>query len=179
MKWKRLVPKHCCEVICQKDGEKHRADILTESGVVVELQHSAISVDEIQERERFYGEKMIWLFDATNSCPLPRPLPANPDEFYSPPHRLILWPPSRAYHDDARLILNLNRLAAIPDDYRRFRWKHPRKSVLFTKRRTYLDTGCFGILRVDKIVINGSCHGYGMLKPASDFTDWLSKRRDL
>jgi hypothetical protein len=41
----------------------HRADIVTPSGLVIELQHSSIPVDEITERERFY-QNMIWLIDA-------------------------------------------------------------------------------------------------------------------
>lgn len=57
--WKRQVDPGACEIVI---GE-HRADIRTNSGVVVELQHSALAPDEIAERELFYGE-MVWLFDA-------------------------------------------------------------------------------------------------------------------
>lgn len=46
----------------------HRADIVGRFGTVIELQHSAISIDEIREREAFYAPRsphgMIWLFDA-------------------------------------------------------------------------------------------------------------------
>jgi competence protein CoiA len=42
----------------------HRADIVGKGGVVVELQHSSISTEQIRGREEFYGS-MIWLFDAT------------------------------------------------------------------------------------------------------------------
>lgn len=51
----------------------HRADMITLEGaddllakptrLVVELQHSAISPEEIREREQFYG-RMCWIFDA-------------------------------------------------------------------------------------------------------------------
>lgn len=58
--WKMLAPHERCEVV----RGPHRADIVGLGGGVVELQHSAISVDEILERERFYG-KMVWLFDAS------------------------------------------------------------------------------------------------------------------
>ena len=44
--------------------QPHRADIMGNGGLVVELQHSSISPEEIQQREAFYGN-MIWLFDAT------------------------------------------------------------------------------------------------------------------
>jgi len=60
--WKSLVPKEWCEQVIKKNGEIHRADILTPTGLVIELQHSPISPDEIEEREEFY-ENMIWLFD--------------------------------------------------------------------------------------------------------------------
>lgn len=46
----------------------HRADILTPYRVVVELQHSFLSADELRLREDFYGRlanDMVWLFDLT------------------------------------------------------------------------------------------------------------------
>jgi hypothetical protein len=42
----------------------HRADIVGNGGVVVELQHSSISAEDIAARETHYGN-MVWLFDAT------------------------------------------------------------------------------------------------------------------
>ena len=48
--WKELVVPDKIEVVIKP----HRADILAMKGVVIELQHSAISPDEIIERERFY-----------------------------------------------------------------------------------------------------------------------------
>lgn len=40
----------------------HRADIRRDDGLVIELQASSISAEEIAEREAFYGE-MVWLLD--------------------------------------------------------------------------------------------------------------------
>lgn len=57
--WQQRVPRERREVV----RGPHRADIVTPGGTVVELQHSAISPAEIEERERFYG-RMVWLFDA-------------------------------------------------------------------------------------------------------------------
>ena len=51
------------EVPIQKEGKLHRADAVLGDGTVVELQHSALSVDEIEQRENFY-QQMIWVFDA-------------------------------------------------------------------------------------------------------------------
>jgi competence CoiA-like predicted nuclease len=57
LSWKTLVKKDCCEV---KLGN-HRADILNKK-LIIELQNSFISPEEIIERENFYN-RMIWLFN--------------------------------------------------------------------------------------------------------------------
>lgn len=61
--WKNLADPSQCEVTIGP----HRADILGYNGVVIELQHSTISTEEIAEREDFYGQNgdMIWVFDAS------------------------------------------------------------------------------------------------------------------
>jgi competence protein CoiA len=61
--WQRAVPPERREVVMPP----HRADIMTASGGVVEIQHSPVSVDTITEREDFYGEQMAWIFDATEA----------------------------------------------------------------------------------------------------------------
>lgn len=61
MEWQSLVQPEYVEVVMAP----HRADILGNDDVVVELQHSSIPEDHIKAREAFYG-KMIWLFDATD-----------------------------------------------------------------------------------------------------------------
>ena len=58
--WQNLVEAFSVEVVVAP----HRADIVGNDDVVVELQHSAISVEDIAAREEFYGN-MVWLFDAT------------------------------------------------------------------------------------------------------------------
>ncbi len=57
--WKRLVDSQYTEVVMSN----HRADIIGNNGLVIELQNSPISVEEIQKREQFYGN-MIWVFNA-------------------------------------------------------------------------------------------------------------------
>jgi competence protein CoiA len=61
--WEAEVPRANREVIIGC----HRADIRTDQGVVVELQHSPISTEEIREREQFYGQRMLWVFDAVEA----------------------------------------------------------------------------------------------------------------
>ena len=63
--WKDAFPSYCQEFvqISENTGEKHVADVKAPSGVVVEVQHSRISEDELHSREDFYGD-MIWIVDA-------------------------------------------------------------------------------------------------------------------
>ncbi len=63
--WKDAFPTDCQEIvqIDEKTGEKHVADVRTPGGVVVEVQHSRISDDELRSREDFYDD-MIWIVDA-------------------------------------------------------------------------------------------------------------------
>jgi hypothetical protein len=78
--WKNLFPEWS-EIMVEKDGKRHRADLLLPNGIVVELQHSYISPDEIREREQFYG-RMIWIFDIQDCLSL------NPD---TGEPRFLLW----------------------------------------------------------------------------------------
>ena len=61
--WKKRFPYDWQETIIIKNGEKHIADILTDEGLVIEFQNSAISPSTIAEREKFYG-KLIWVINA-------------------------------------------------------------------------------------------------------------------
>lgn len=61
--WKKTFGKSRSEITILKGEKKHRADVLTESGIVIELQNSPISRETIIEREEFYGEKMLWILN--------------------------------------------------------------------------------------------------------------------
>ena len=65
IQWKDRFPKDCQEIVHLDNltGERHIADIKTQSGLVVEVQHSPISEQELRSREKFYGD-MIWIVDA-------------------------------------------------------------------------------------------------------------------
>lgn len=63
--WQGRFPEDAREVVVEHRGEGHRADVLI-GGYVIEFQHSPISADEFDERNRFYrsaGYKVIWVFD--------------------------------------------------------------------------------------------------------------------
>jgi hypothetical protein len=61
-KWKALFPPEWQEVTIINQIEKHRADIQTSSGLVIEFQNSSISKQTIREREIFY-RSMIWVIN--------------------------------------------------------------------------------------------------------------------
>jgi competence CoiA-like predicted nuclease len=61
--WKTHFPIENVEVVINKEGRIHRADILTSSGVCIEIQNSPISAKVVGEREDFY-RKIIWVVNA-------------------------------------------------------------------------------------------------------------------
>lgn len=156
--WKGLVPEDCAEVTIEKNGQKHRADIVTPDGVVIELQHSSLGVEMIERREAFY-ERMIWLFDVRDCCPAPRYLP----EYFNG-EEPVNWSSIRL------------RLRRHKKGYHTFRWLHPRKSIAYTTAEAYLDVGQEHIFRLKKMWTEPPCGGWGLLKPKSLFEQWLLKK---
>ncbi len=68
LSWQQKFPMECREVVLEKDGVKHRADILIKDRVI-EFQHSQILAKEFRARNEFYqscGKRVIWVFDITN-----------------------------------------------------------------------------------------------------------------
>ena len=65
--WQQQVKKENREVVLFRNGEIRRADIMID-GRIIELQHSKITKEQVEERERFYGSSnLIWLFDYTQN----------------------------------------------------------------------------------------------------------------
>ena len=66
-KWQDRFPEEYQEVVKEYDGKKHRADVLIEnSKIVIEFQHSKISMEEFNDRNNFYTKleyKVVWVFD--------------------------------------------------------------------------------------------------------------------
>ncbi|WP_183580349.1 competence protein CoiA [Mucilaginibacter sp. X5P1] len=65
LNWKKRWAGNEREVIIEKDGKKHIADIQNKNGIVIEFQNSPISMSTISARETFYG-KMFWVINAKN-----------------------------------------------------------------------------------------------------------------
>lgn len=61
--YQEMCAKEYVEYRIEKNGKLHIADVYNK-GCVIELQHSPISQETVDQRERFYGN-MIWLFDYT------------------------------------------------------------------------------------------------------------------
>lgn len=61
--WKNLFPEEYREISHRApDGEIHRADLKTSTGIIIELQHSPISDSERLSRELFY-RNLVWVVD--------------------------------------------------------------------------------------------------------------------
>ena len=62
--WKDHFPPEWQEIshIDESSGERHIADVRNPFGLVVEFQHSNISLEERLSREKFYGD-IIWVVD--------------------------------------------------------------------------------------------------------------------
>jgi hypothetical protein len=65
LSWKKRWPANEREVIIEKEGKKHIADVRNKNGIVIEFQNSPISMSTIAARETFYG-KMLWVINAKN-----------------------------------------------------------------------------------------------------------------
>lgn len=63
--WKNMFPLECREVShIAEDGEIHRADVKTPTGIVIEIQHSTMTDVERVLREEFY-KNLVWIIDGT------------------------------------------------------------------------------------------------------------------
>lgn len=124
VKWKNLVLPGAREIVIGR----HRADIVGNKGIVVELQNSAISPEEIRERESFY-KRMIWVVNA------------------------------EGFKDNFHLRKNQDA----DDDYRSFRWRWPRRSLMAITKPLLFD-GLWPddrVFQVKKIYDNLPCGGWG------------------
>ena len=68
LEWQKQFPEQYREVVIEKEGIKHRADICI-NNTIIEFQHSPITGEEIAARNSFYlscGYQVVWVFDATD-----------------------------------------------------------------------------------------------------------------
>lgn len=87
LNWKSAAPPDRQEVIIGNN----RADIVSPSGVVIELQHSHLPKTNIEQRELAYG-RMVWLFDVIEPFEQGRlQLRRHPDQFDDDLYRRGRW----------------------------------------------------------------------------------------
>ncbi|MBI9065190.1 MAG: hypothetical protein JEZ14_24615 [Marinilabiliaceae bacterium] len=64
--WKTTFGKENSEIVIKNNDEKHLADIYTKTDVIIELQSNSLKHEEIEEKENFFGERMIWLINGAD-----------------------------------------------------------------------------------------------------------------
>lgn len=62
--WQNQFPKKNREITLTENGVSHRADILLNNGLVIEVQNSPLKLMEVKKRERFYGKNnLVWILN--------------------------------------------------------------------------------------------------------------------
>ncbi|KJV36952.1 hypothetical protein VI08_01780 [Luteibacter yeojuensis] len=170
--WKAAFPLETHEqVMFAPDGEKHIADLRLPDGLVIELQHSKMEIEEMRSREAFY-QRMIWIVDASPFVSNIAIFDALPDPKLPFTADLIVWSPHPAWRTDwtrprermsyenllvARrsqqtpgstmllLASHKDRIGESFDEtysgHHLVDWKRPRTVWLETTKPTYLDLG--------------------------------------
>lgn len=77
-----------------KEGESHRADVVTNFGFILEFQNSSISPEQIRDRENFWGN-MAWVFNAEE-------FKGNFDFYLNPKEIKFVWNNPRKIHRAAQ-----------------------------------------------------------------------------
>lgn len=158
-----LFPEEWREVVRfdPDTGEKHVADVLTERGLVIELQHSAMPPEELQSREDFY-RNMIWIVDGKSFAgqfevlpePLPHPKSTLLDEivFYSQRAGIFC---KRSEVNSGASMVELHNARTIETqvlaDYRGhhfYEWKRPRAVWLQATKPVFIDFGTDELFRL-------------------------------
>ena len=147
--WKEQFPSDWREVVIGK----HRADVQTPKGII-EFQASCISASEIQERENFY-QKMVWVVKADAFDFEKKLSPYARSRYlvnYSPENVLDLLGPHSS-EVGSELAVKINKINAQVrseswDADPMYRWRWPRKSWLFARKKIYMDRGD-NLFRVD------------------------------
>lgn len=73
--WQLRFPEEFYEKRLEHNGIWHVADIATNRNIIIEFQHSPISIEEFRERNAFYttcGYRVIWVFDLVKECDMQR-----------------------------------------------------------------------------------------------------------
>ena len=179
--WQRAVPPERREVVMGP----HRADIVTATGGVVEIQHSPIPAGVIGERETFYGGRMLWIFDCTRAAITVSPAPPLPGRPASTPcgcadercarlwaqHRPRPGTRCRCRHEGCTGYMTERTGEWEPSPEVRFRWKYARASLAACRRPVLLDLGGGHVLRPAEFV--PAAEMTGVLYTRASIEAWL------
>ena len=179
--WQRAVPPERREVVMGP----HRANIVTVSGGVVEIQHSPIPADVIGERETFYGDRMLWIFNCTRAEITVSPAPPLPGKPASTPCGCAdercarLWAqhrprpgnemPSASQGCTGHMTDQMGEWEPSPEV--RFRWKRARASLAACRRPVLLDLGGGHVLRPGEFI--PAAEMTGVLYTRASIEAWL------
>ena len=164
--WKSHFPEDWREVV-QFDpdtGEKHVADVRTASGLVIELQHSAMPPEEMRSREAFY-QRMLWIVNArsfaerfeVSKVPLPHPESTlYADVVFNPVAHGAFWRRSEKSEDS--ILVQIHHWREIADeiqaDYRGhhlYKWTRPHRVWFDATAPVYFEFGRDELLKLETI----------------------------
>jgi len=175
--WKNNFPLECREIShTAKNGEIHRADIKTPTGIVIEIQHSSMTDTERISREEFY-KNLVWVvdgkvfienFDIYHMLPDPKSELAQ-DLVWSKAKRHmngandgIFYRLSEAREDDSSVTKSTlkggwihgikeieNELKQNYNGYHQYDWVRPRKTWLEATCPVYIDFGDEHLVKLD------------------------------
>lgn len=134
--WKSKFPSNWVEISIVKNSVRHRADVVLASGMVLELQHSPISFQDMAAREKFYGD-MMWIFDVREAAA------ADPTENAYVGHEFIQRPK----------LPRLN-LVGIGGNICDLYWAHPKKHIGYARKPVILDCGDQGLFAAAKLELD-------------------------
>lgn len=167
--WKNRFPVSCREITHIDDnGEIHRADIKTPSGIYIEVQHSNMTDQERISRENFY-KNLIWIVDGRgfrNNFDIYHMLPDPRSELASD----LIWFKAKRHMYGSNTGLFVRLSEALEDDplatkasirggiihgiydikeelesvysgHHQYDWVRPRKTWLESKCPVYIDFG--------------------------------------
>lgn len=175
--WKNRFPEECREVShTAPDGEIHRADIKTLTGIYIEIQHSSMTDAERESREAFY-QNLVWVVDG-------KPFQKNFDIYHMLPDPTselaqdLVWEKAQRHMDGANsgiffrvsenrkndsgvtkatlrggLIEGMHRIKAeVEAAYRghhQYDWVRPRATWLDARCPVYIDFGDDWLVRLE------------------------------
>lgn len=155
--WKKVFGITNCEIILQKEGVKHIADIKTIHGRIIELQNSPIDNETLASREIFYGNDMAWIINGLHFLNNFKILPFQTIEYdeYSPEFDRFakMHGFSTFYKPDSQ-----------EENKERFHWKRTKKVWSYAKAEVYIDLGDDFLFKIKEWTDSSEGIGYRISK---------------